>query len=262
MFTSISRLRSSSAMQSRVTQVETYLKRNVPGYNVEMLFPVFLVAAANSMPDYDWVASQGRVDVPHATVAIGKANLDESRLLGNGKAAAITSLQDSYAKILRAAFPKTVNMDLPANVWFKSIMYPGAVPATAVDATPVTAAASVKAVPAKKAAPAKTVAIKTAPTPKAPTPPAKKQAPAKSIVIKAEPAVAVPYAEKAVVTKPVTMAMSQRVTKLVALGTSKDKRSQIIEASGVPFDKLMMLLASAELLKAGQMDALIKTGVK
>jgi hypothetical protein len=56
MFTSIAKLRASSAMQSRVTTVENWLKRQMgAAYTPEVKFPIAFIAHSNSVEDVSWV---------------------------------------------------------------------------------------------------------------------------------------------------------------------------------------------------------------
>lgn len=55
MFTTIAALRKSSAMQSRVTTVENYLKKRAKAYTPDMIFPIAIIAESNSGADFQWV---------------------------------------------------------------------------------------------------------------------------------------------------------------------------------------------------------------
>jgi hypothetical protein len=55
MFTSISALRNSHAMQDRVSSVERNLKKLNPQWKPEFLFPVAVVGLSNSVDDVEWV---------------------------------------------------------------------------------------------------------------------------------------------------------------------------------------------------------------
>ena len=57
MFITIEALRNSPAMQSRVTQVETYLKKTYGKglWDPKALFPAAIVFVSNGQPDYNWV---------------------------------------------------------------------------------------------------------------------------------------------------------------------------------------------------------------
>ena len=69
MFTTIAKLRASSAMQSRVTTVENWLKRQVPGYTPEALFPIAFIAHSNSVDDVEWVNGVAGTHVTNAELA-------------------------------------------------------------------------------------------------------------------------------------------------------------------------------------------------
>lgn len=60
MFTSIEKLRNSSAVPSRVTSVETYLRKNYGQgpWDPKIVFPVAVVLVSNTRDDYEWVLAQ------------------------------------------------------------------------------------------------------------------------------------------------------------------------------------------------------------
>lgn len=55
MFTTIAKLRASSAMQSRVTTVENWLKRQNPSWTPDTKFPIAFIANSNIVADVEWV---------------------------------------------------------------------------------------------------------------------------------------------------------------------------------------------------------------
>ncbi len=257
MFTSIAKLRASSAIPARVSSVETMLRRVYKAYTPEMIFPVFLIAASNSLDDVEWVrsSSQTHINVTHLSPAINKLGLSEMSVLRSAaKATGVDNLTKQYVNAALSAFAgKTWDVNAPAHAWFKQHAVtvdgaPASASSLAVPATPTPVATPAKAAPKAKAAPAKTVAAKTA------APVAKASA--------APIAVAVAAPTPAIKFTPVTATMQQRLDKLVAVGTSKDKRSQIIEATGQSFETILVILASAGALPAGKLDQLLASGLK
>lgn len=64
MFTTIKKLRDSSAAQGRVTVVHSKLKAQFdPNWSEDRAFPTAFVAVSNGMPDYEWVQTNDSVKV-------------------------------------------------------------------------------------------------------------------------------------------------------------------------------------------------------
>lgn len=77
MFTSINRLRNSTAIQDRVTRVENFLKKNSAVYTPDMLFPAAVIIKSNNLDDYDWVMRNAFLN---GTGFVGGKPIDLSRL--------------------------------------------------------------------------------------------------------------------------------------------------------------------------------------
>jgi hypothetical protein len=230
MFTSIRNLRKSSAMTQRVNMVEAHLKRAYPGYNQDMMFPVFEVAASNSIDDYEWVQNNRQThfttpaNLITASSSISKAG--PARAVPKGEW--LKSQTEAYV----AAFTKA---GITTGPWIEKHL----------------AAADVAAAASEAPAPASEV-------------PQQEQtdtvvdvAPAQASEVPAQASEAPTVEDKFV-----TAAMQGRIAAMVLLGTSKDKRSQMLEGLGIPFEKLLTILASSGELKASNADAVLSKGVK
>lgn len=212
MFTTISNLRNSNAIASRVTRVENYLKRTYPGYTSEMLFPMFEVAASNPQEDYEWVvlAANTHAAGPAALAnAVAKISV-EFIFRKLSKAQALEELTRQYA----AAFVAAGVTDLP---WIKKHL-------SLVQSAP--ASAEVAAAPAAAAA---------------------------------APAAAAPAAKPAPNAEAV---LDTAIATLTRIGTSKDKRSQILEGMGLPLSCILKALVASGDLTEALATAAASRGVK
>lgn len=108
MFTSISKLRSSSAMQSRVDQLERFLKKQSPKYSPDMIFPIAVIAISNNAADdYRWVMDARGTHVKSGFIN-GK-NIDLAKIVVLGyddlsKAARVELVENAVAQALDSSW--------------------------------------------------------------------------------------------------------------------------------------------------------------
>ncbi len=234
-FTTIALLRASTAMESRVNTVENYLKRTYPGYTPEMPFPIFEIAISNAIEDVHWVVDNSSThykSLPSALTNLFKG-IDESERSMFGSGAKNKAVADVTAKMIGLIVASPVPMEgFTQNVsWFTKHL------------------AAFKALPAT--------------TPTVPVTPSAAQQTAAASVQGAEETISHPdRSTKALPTKDVSAANTERIAKLVALGTSKDKRSQIIEGMGLSFEQVLLALASTGVATPSNFENAVKVGVK
>lgn len=146
MFTTIAKLRASSAMQSRVTTVESWLKKQQPGYTPESKFPIAFIGYPNAVADVEWVnassnthamwpelANEVLKEFGHSTQTAHRDEIET--MLNSGKANALEEIKAKY----NAAFARTVKADFGSAWWPFAITAAAPTPATALAETPVAA---------------------------------------------------------------------------------------------------------------------------
>ncbi len=135
MFTTIEKLRASSAMQSRVDVLEAHLKATYPAYTPQMHFPLFEIGLSNGDDDMEWVLfTPGTHSTDSVPEGIRTALGDTSVLLRKGFISAAfgtarraasdvyTEQAQKYMELLDVDMSRIVIMcdkGDPALAWFK-----------------------------------------------------------------------------------------------------------------------------------------------
>lgn len=147
MFTSIQKLRASSAMQSRVTTVENWLKRQNPNWTPESRFPIAFIAHSNAVDDVDWVngSTNTHVSWPELSNEVLKEFGHKTQVEHRNAIEELLRSREGKTKVLNeqivpkynAAFARIGAADFGAAFWPFAKPAPIAVQATATPATNV-----------------------------------------------------------------------------------------------------------------------------
>lgn len=278
MFTTVKALRASSAQQNRVTLVDSFMKRNYPGFNETTLIPLFMIYISNTEADMEWVASTNSVivNLPDVSIALAKIKVKLRGIMeGNGtKETKRRALTEEYVRAWRASGRKDefATASGAEYAWFIKELPTVGVSATDIphDVAGAEAIATAPAVSgpvtgrvsstvATMSAPPKTGKVYDA----LPSEKKEKVAPVK----KAAPVNAAPVAKAIAPTapivndnkgKPLAKVVLTRIADLNACATSKEKRAKILEGLGVPFSEILTALAQQGKLMPAQANEFIR----
>lgn len=127
MFTTIAKLRASSAMQDRVTTVESWLKRQNVGYTPEVKFPIAFIAHSNAVADVSWVndstnthamwpelANEVLKEFGHKTQTEHRQEIENMLSSREGKTKV---LNEQIVPKYNAAFARTIKADFGSAWW-------------------------------------------------------------------------------------------------------------------------------------------------
>lgn len=135
MFTTIAKLRASSAMQSRVTTVENWLKKQNAGYTEDVKFPIAFIAHSNAVADVEWVngvssthamwpelANEVLKEFGHSTQTAHRQEIED--MLNRSKSASLQEIVTKYNN----AFARTIKADFNSAWWPFPVSAPTATP--------------------------------------------------------------------------------------------------------------------------------------